>query len=184
MRFAFNERKATQAAAHLLSLHGQRLNYTVLIKLLYLADRTALVERGLPITGDRMVSMPHGTVLSMILDCINAGGMVEDSPWATAISPPDGYDVRLLDDPGSDELSRYEIELLDQINQTYGHLNWWQLRQITHALPEWQDPQGSSSPIAPEEILRAEGKSPQEIERFAQEAAEVWFVDQLRAQAS
>jgi hypothetical protein len=131
-----------------------------------------------------MVSMPHGTVLSMILDCVNAGGMIEGSPWAASISPPDAYDVRLIGDPGTDQLSRYELEVLDRIDRLYGHLNWWQLRQLTHALPEWRDPQGSSIPIAPEEILRLEGKSPEEIERLTHEAEEAWFVDQLRARAS
>jgi uncharacterized phage-associated protein len=184
MRFVFNEKKAAQAAAYLISLHGTRLNYTVLIKLLYLADRKALVECGQPITGDRMVSMPHGAVLSNVLDCVNAGGMIPESPWASTISPPDGYEVGLVSDPGTDQLSRYELDLLAAINEQYGRLSWWQLRQLTHDLPEWRDPQGSSIPIEHEEILRAEGKSPEEIERLTQQAEEVWFIDQLRARAS
>jgi uncharacterized phage-associated protein len=81
-------------------------------------------------------------------------------------------------------LSRFEIELLNQINERYGHLNWWQLRQLTHELPEWRDPQGSSMQIEPAEILRAEGKSPEEIERLTQEAEELWFIDRLRERAS
>lgn len=184
MRFKFNEKKAAQAAAHLIRRHGGRMNYTVLVKLLYLADRTALVECGQPITGDRMVSMPHGTVLSMVLDCINVGGQLPDSAWATAVSPPEGYDVRLVADPGADELSAYETEVIDRIDRAYGRMNWWQLRQLTHGLPEWRDPEGSSLPIAPEEILRAEGKSPEEIERISQDAEELWFIDRLRERAS
>src|SRR5437899_2065419 len=109
MRFAFNEKKATQAAAYLLVRHGNRMNKMVLLKLLYLADRASLVECGQPITGDRMVSMPHGTVLSMVLDRLNAGGLEQGSPWAETISPPEGYDVRLIGSPGTDELSRYEL---------------------------------------------------------------------------
>lgn len=184
MRFMFNERKATQAAAKLISLHGNRLNKMVLLKLLYLADRTSLLECGQPITGDRMVSMPHGTVLSMVLDCMNAGGVMEGSAWSAAISPPTGYDVLLVSDPGDDELSPFEIEVINRINRTYGHMNWWQLRELTHRLPEYHDPDGSSVPIAPEEILRAEGKSPEEIERLSQAAEELWFIDRLRERVS
>mgnify|MGYP001611677482 FL=1 len=185
MRFRFDERKAAQAAAYLLSIHGGRLNYMVLVKLLYLADRTALLECGQPITGDRMVAMPHGTVLSMILDRINAGGPEPGSPWSEIISPPDGYEISLKNaSPGTDELSRYELAVLARTNETYGHLSWWALRQLTHGLPEYRDPQGSSLPIAPEDILRAEGKSAEEIERITHEAEELWFFSTLEREAS
>ena len=42
-----------------------------LVKLLYFVDREALLRRGAPVTGDRMVSMDHGPVLSTTLDLIN-----------------------------------------------------------------------------------------------------------------
>lgn len=57
MEFIFDEHKATQAAAYLLRRGGGRMRYMKLIKLLYLADRTALIETGSPITGDRFVAM-------------------------------------------------------------------------------------------------------------------------------
>ncbi len=81
MRYLFEEKKAAQAAAYLLKLHGEPMKYFVLIKLLYLADRQSLIETGLPITGDKMVSMPHGPVLSQILDLIQAGKQDDSSPW-------------------------------------------------------------------------------------------------------
>src|SRR4051812_9596906 len=52
MRISFNEQKATQAAARLLELRGGRISYLKLIKLLYLADREALLQWGRPITTD------------------------------------------------------------------------------------------------------------------------------------
>jgi hypothetical protein len=57
---AFDERKATEAAAYLLRLRGGRMSYLKLIKLLYLADREALSRWGFSVTNDRHVSMPHG----------------------------------------------------------------------------------------------------------------------------
>jgi uncharacterized phage-associated protein len=44
--------------------------YIKLIKLLYLADREALLRWGRPITTDRHVSMPKGPVVSQIYDLI------------------------------------------------------------------------------------------------------------------
>ena len=86
MRFCFDEEKTAQAAAYLLWKFGRRHNVMALMKLLYLADRKALIERGHPITGDHMVSMPHGPVLSETLELINCGrppGVA--SPWVAAI---------------------------------------------------------------------------------------------------
>lgn len=67
MRLRFNDRKATQAAALLLQLRGGKMSYMKLIKLLYLADREALLQWGRPITTDRYVSMNRDPVLSRIL---------------------------------------------------------------------------------------------------------------------
>jgi len=179
MRFHFNERKAAQAAAYLLKRHGGRLNYMVLIKLLYLADRKTLLEHGQPITGDRMVSMPHGPVLSRIYDRI-AAGMLPTSAWSEYVSDPSDYEVQLVcAEPATDELSRYELRVLDEIDARYGSLGKWVLRDLTHELPEWEDPHGSSRPIDPATIFQAAGHPPEEVERIASEAEELWFLSSL-----
>jgi uncharacterized phage-associated protein len=183
MRFPFNERKAAQAAAYLLKKHGDRLNYMKLIKLLYLADRKALLEYGQPITGSRMVSMPKGPVLSAVLDLINWGRKRnEPSQWLEFISEPIGYDVTIangitLED--LDLLSGDERHILDEIDEEFGLIDKWSLVDLTHRLPEWRDPHGSSLPIDPAEILRAEGRSPQEIYRIAQNAARAMHLRDL-----
>ena len=86
-RIRFNEKKATQAAAHLLRLRGGRMSYMKLIKLLYLADREALLRWGRTISTDRYVSMDRGPVLSRVLDLATDG---EDpgtpSIWASSIT--------------------------------------------------------------------------------------------------
>lgn len=181
IRFSFNERKAAQAAAHLIQQSGGRMNYVVLIKLLYLADREALIETGRPITGDRMVAMPHGPVLSLIYDAINMGKLIAEpsTPWYEYVSEPDGYDVTTGGGDGFDELSRYEIGVLGRVLERYGKLDKWALRDFTHTLPEWSDPHGSSFAIAPEEILRAAGRSEEDIARIAIEAENVRFIRQL-----
>ncbi|MEK7765291.1 MAG: Panacea domain-containing protein [bacterium] len=179
MKLVFNERKAAQAAAYLLKTHGGELNYMALIKLLYLADRDALLKVGYPITGGHLVSLPHGPVLSQVLDLINMPSQVE-TPWFEYISSPERYHVSLkVAEPETDELSEFEMETLRKVHERYGSMDQWQLRDLTHTLPEWDDPHGSSLPIEPERILREGGKPPEWIERVVQDAEEAWFYDNV-----
>ena len=181
MQFPFNKRKAAQAAAYLLARHSGRLSYLLLIKMLYFADRQSLIETGQQITGDQMVSMPHGPVLSEIYDLINWWKADEQPTWFEYISEKDGYDVCLTKkNPERDELSEYEVETLGKIDQIYGHLSRWRVRDISHSLPEWKDPQGSSRPIDPADILRFAGKPEDEIERVAADAEELWLFKTLQ----
>lgn len=180
MRFPFNEEKVAQAAAYLIVRHNGRLNYMVLIKLLYLADRKALIESGMPITGDQPVSMPHGPVLSVVLDLINMGREDGSAVWYDYISEPINYNVALIEqEPSRDELSDYELSILESIDDRFGGLDKWGLRDLTHSLPEWSDPHGSSVPIRFEDILQAANKSPDEIERIASDAQELQFFKAL-----
>jgi uncharacterized phage-associated protein len=169
IRLRFNEAKAAQAAARLLKLRGGRMNYLKLIKLMYLADRQALLRWGRPISTDRYVSMDQGPVLSRVYDLINGAVPPDDSPWRELISAPENYAVHLLTpDLPVGELSRAEERLLEEIFQQYGHKTRWQLRDLCHQLPEWQDPDGSAIPIDYHDILAAE-KTPLEAHAIEQE---------------
>jgi uncharacterized phage-associated protein len=182
IRFLFREKKAAQAAAHLLKLHGNEMYYLQLIKLLYLADRQALIERGMPITGDRLVSMDYGPVVSMIKDLLTMElePQIDGSVWRDYVSEPAGYKVQgLMENPVADELSEYEIAVLDQIDQAFGSWDRFNLSEWTHKLPEWEDPHKSSLPIDPEVILRHAGKSSQEIEAIADDAEQASFIRQV-----
>lgn len=164
MRPRFNERKATQAAARLLELRGGRMSYLKLIKLLYLADREALLRWGRPITTDRCISMDRGPVLSRVLDLV-ADGEDPGAPciWAKHISSPGNFEVQLTSEAGRDELSNAEVDLLDEVFHEHGKKTRWDLVKLTHTLPEWKDPQGSAIPITDRDILKAGGKSDLEI---------------------
>ena len=166
MQFVFDEEKAAQAAAHLIRLHGGRMNYTALLKLLYLADRQALVETGYPITGDRMVSMRLGPVLSGIYDQIKTSrkNAPPGSAWHKWISDPVGYEVTTRDEPPDNRLSRYEIATLEDIHGHFGEMDWRALSKRTHKLPEWENPGLSSRPIEAARILEDAGKTAKEIE--------------------
>ena len=163
MPITYREDKATQAAARLLQLAGGTLNHMKLIKLLYLADRKALLQFGRPITFDWYVSMAHGPVLSFTLDKIN------DSPppdgtsyWHRFISERQDHQVTLLGPSPRDQLSPAEEQVLDAVWREFGTMNQWELRDYSHSLPEWRDPKGSSLPIQISDILLGEGFSEDE----------------------
>jgi uncharacterized phage-associated protein len=143
--------------------------YIKLIKLLYLADRRSLVESGYTITGDNMVSMDHGPVLSRVYDSNKPGRA--DGYWQRHIGAPHDYEVDLLEPSDGMALSDYEHEVLAEVFEKFGHLDTWALVEYMHALPEWEDPSGSSRPIDARVILREAGKSDVEIEHIAEQVA-------------
>jgi uncharacterized phage-associated protein len=164
MRLPFKEAKATQAAAHLLKLRGGRMKYLKLVKLLYLADREALLRWGQPLTTDHYVSMEYGPVVSRTYALIsNEPQPGAPSFWRDHIATVEDWDVQLVHDPSDDELSLAEESLLNEIFEKHGHKNRWRIVDETHKFPEWKDPNGSSIPIEYSEILRAGQKSEAEI---------------------
>src|SRR6266545_5521597 len=183
IRFEFNERKATAAAAVMLRRSGGRMNYMKLIKLLYLAERESLKRYGRPICGDDYYSLPKGPVLSIILNLIKANREEEewdgDDFWLRHVRRTN-HDVELVSDPGSSVLSEAEIEILQEIHEKLKDIDPWRLVDLLHKkLPEWKDPGTSRIKIHPEDILQRVGKSPEEIEEIAQEIAEQNAVDAL-----
>ena len=173
MEFFFDERKAAQAASVLLKLHGGRMPYIKLIKLLYLADRETLIERGTPITGDRFVSMEYGPVLSHVLDLIKEPNPAEDSVWHSYVAR-ERFDAVLSGSPESNHLSEYDEGVLEGIFASHGCLKEWDVVARTHALPEWTDPGRTSIPIEPDDILRYAGYSDEEVEAAVAQAASTY----------
>jgi uncharacterized phage-associated protein len=164
MTLLFNETKATQAAARFLRLRGGSMSYVKLIKLLYLADREALIRWGRPITTDRYASLDIGPVVSRIYDLVRG----EPPPnafriWQKSISSPENYRVRLLDDPGSSELSTSEQAIIDEVFAQHGRQGRWSLVDHTRSLPEWTHPDGGALPIEYHDILKAASKTEAEI---------------------
>ncbi|MCH8153266.1 MAG: SocA family protein [Planctomycetes bacterium] len=161
MVFRLDVAKAIQAAAVLLRLEsGNRMNYMRLLKLLYIADRESLKETARPITGDRVVAMDRGTVLSGVFDLIK-GQHIDARHWDEFIETA-RFDVQLRGDPGNGKLSRYEIAKLQEISRRYESDDEWAMVDITHQFEEWRrnKPQEKSSrPIPLEDILDAVGRS-------------------------
>jgi len=182
MKPLFNEAKATQAAARFLRLRGGTMSCIKLVKLLYLADREALIRWGRPITTDCFVSTDDGPVVSRIYDLIRN----EPSPnsvtiWGKFISAPEVYEVRLLCDPGSSELSPAEGQLIDEVFGQYGHKSRWAIVYYTYGLPEWTNPDGAALPIDYRDILRAADKTEAEIAATEEELESLALAERVLA---
>lgn len=167
MKLHFRQERTTQAAAHLLRRRGGRMSYMKLMKLLYLADRTALLTLGRPITYDRYVAMDHGPVLSQTYNLMVAEAAPNEpiGYWRQWISETEHYEVKLVNsDPPVDELSPAQLTILDDVFAQFGALGRWELVKFAHTLPEWQDPHGSSIPIALRDVLRGGGMDDEDAE--------------------
>lgn len=165
----FDEKKATEMAAYFLrKADGRRMSYLKLLKLLYIADREALRRWGYPLTGDSYFSLDHGPVNSRIMDLIREDPQFLNSACWTNHIQIEQYDVELMQDIPVGRLSQADIELLDEVFREYGHLNKYQLRDLTHDFPEWEDPKGSRLPITYQDILKAVGRL-DEAEEIAEE---------------
>lgn len=160
------------------------MNYMLLIKLLYLADREALRRWGRPITRDRYVAMGDGPVLSRVLDMIRYG--IADGSfgrtWTATISSPSSYEVRLRRRPTAEELSEAEENVLDAIDSEFGQWDVWRVVRWMREpgnIPEWFDPEGAAAPIRVADLLKAVGRSKAEIEQIEAELAAVAEMENL-----
>ncbi|MBI5709757.1 MAG: SocA family protein [Candidatus Eisenbacteria bacterium] len=181
IRFTFDERKATAAAAVFLVEHGGRMPYMKLVKLLYMAERESLRRHGRPVFGDKYFSLPLGPVVSTVLDLIKREADPFDehrNVWSAHVQRQ-GWDVALATQPDLGCLSDAELEMLREIASVFRALDQWQLSDLTHALPEFRDPSGSHLPISPEDILRALSKTDEEVEEVREDAIERKHFDSI-----
>lgn len=176
----FDVRKATQVAAYLLWKRGGRMSYLKLMKMMYIAERQFLLQYGERLTGDKMVSMPRGPVLSETYDCFLEGR----DYWNSWITNPGNYDLALVgsvsvnqNDPLDtfDELSVAEKNVLDSVFDQFGSSNRWELVRLLHDpeyCPEWEDPNGSSYPIHIDSLLMKNGKTKGESDSILEKLRE------------
>lgn len=159
----FNEKKAAQAAAYFLFRAGGALPVLKLTKLLYLAERRSYERFGEPMIGDRLVSMPHGPVLSRTYNLMNGELPSEEGGWESWVADRDEHMLSLrrpeaFRSPEQDllELSEADLDVLTETWNHFGRMSRWQLRDYTHHhCTEWKDPEGSMIPMRPEELFEA-----------------------------
>jgi uncharacterized phage-associated protein len=182
----FNERKVAQMAAFFLGQSQEsRMPHLKLMKLLYLSDREAMRAFGGPISGDRLVSMPHGPVLSQTLNLMD--GDVESQPggWEEWISDKENHELSLrqpLNAVALDELAPAEIDVLKAVWDKFGAMGKWEIRDWTHQhCAEWTDPKGSSFPIQYDALARAVGFDDESAKELAAQIQAEQEIDRIFA---
>ena len=157
---SYNARKAAQAIAYL-AMKTQAASLPVLkaVKLVYLADRESFRRFGFPILEEQHVSMPQGPVNSTTYSHINGEEDLDACGWSDFLQARAGNEVAAaagVSDDALDELSDADIQCLDAVWERFGGMGKWEIRDWTHDrdnVPEWEDPNGRSSPIPLERIL-------------------------------
>jgi uncharacterized phage-associated protein len=152
--------KVAQAAGVLMRAEATTdTNYMRLIKLLYLADRENLRQSGRTMTGDRVVAMKKGPVLSGMLDLIKGQG-VGSEIWQKFFRTVH-YRVEMRENPGLSELSRFEVELLELVSRQHEDCDEWDLVEKPHEFEEWRKhfQEGTSVDIPLESLLMAVGRA-------------------------
>lgn len=168
-----NIEKLIQTSAYILSKYDGVLNYTKLIKILYLADRKSLAETGYSITGDAYVSMKDGPVLSGLYSLIK--NRYSDKPtqyyWNSKFQT-DGYDLhKIVSFVPVGELSDFETKTLDEVDSRFHGSTYSQMIDFVHDsknCPEWKQT-FSSMPLTEEEIMRNIGFSDEDIKAIQEE---------------
>ncbi len=155
----FNAKKAAQVAVFFVNKEGKKMNALKLVKLIYLANREHMRQRGYPIFNDKLVSMKFGPVNSLALDHIN--GFIESEGWKKFMGERQGNNVvahSMFKPDDLLELSKAEIQSMEKVWQEFGQETKWDLSDWTHEkCPEWEDPRGGSVPIPYERVLQCLG---------------------------
>jgi uncharacterized phage-associated protein len=185
VEFRFHSKKAVEASALLLKLHGKPMKYLGLLKMLYISDRIALERMEQSITGDDFVSMKYGTVLSGIYDLIKNKEVDDTLPlWQKfiAIDKKDKKSLVLCANFEIEELCEEEEEIIKEVYQKFGHIDPFLIAEWTHSFPEWQNPKIFNKnviPISIDDILKNLGKTDEEIELIRQEAKREAYLDEV-----
>lgn len=147
-----DERRTTQAAAYFLAARGGHLQeYIILAKLMYLADREALLRLGHTITKGHHFSLKDGPIVSEVNDLLRCGdysGKYEsEGYWDQHITCSHEDGVRLQADPGHDILSKAELGVLKEVQEEHGGKDAETIKRDSHDVPEYTQPREANGRI-------------------------------------
>ena len=177
MNFPVNTRKATAAIARLIEKSGADVDYLRIVKLIYLADRTSILRRGIPIVGGHYYSMRKGPTISEVMDFVKQ----RNAPsWKETISVLKGHALNLIGKPNYNSLTAPELEILDEVVAEHFTMSTEDLVHWCHSnCPEYDKVNfWKRNPIDVENILRKSGKSEAQIQKISNRAKEL---DELKS---
>lgn len=164
MEFLFDIRKSVAAAGYLCKKGGGEIEMREMLKMLYVADKTALLTWERPITGDKFFSLPQGPVVSRIYDLVRYRVSGSDmDKWKAVFAPRHGNAIRFragaeVDlNPLSEREEKALDEAFDMIRAMIQKEGAGFIDALHKILPEWTNPNGSSILIEPDQLLRIAG---------------------------
>ena len=183
--FTLDHRKAIEASALLLRLSSHKeMDRKRLLALLYLSDRESLQKTGRPIIGGRISALKHGPIHSEVYDLIKGAGQ-RQVEWSKSFENDD-YRIKLRDDGDAivSSLSRFEVDLLNDVSQRHSGFGTWELAELTHT-PEYDKnyKEGTSTTIPFDDMIEAVGCGSQR-ESIIQDASDKDFFDVFFQEAS
>jgi uncharacterized phage-associated protein len=154
----FRSEKAAQACAFFASKNGGHIEKMALAKLLYIAERESIKQRGRPLLYDEYYSIKHGPVCSSALNGIN--GNIDQGVWSKYIRLEGASDVVVQPNApdGLEEMSNSDLRLLEKVFADFGTKTARQLRAWTHSkenCPEYTEVESGRIPISLEDVVRA-----------------------------
>ncbi|MCL2823990.1 MAG: Panacea domain-containing protein [Polyangiaceae bacterium] len=168
----FNPDKATDAVALLVKLAGGRLNKVAAVKLLYFAEREAIMEEGHTITHASFYSFPHGPAAGEVLDLVDR--RTHHERWSSFLHNANS-NIELARKTSLETLCRFDVDVVrkqwDAHRDALDPVRYpTSLVAFSRTLPEWQEP-GSRLriPIRRRDLLVISGRSIAEIELIEQE---------------
>lgn len=166
--------KLIQVVGYMLKKNNGKMNYTKLIKLLYLADRQSIDETDVSITGDTYYSMDDGPVLSTLYDLIKGNAKKEyQQIWDTYFSTVrknEGFLLAKIIDISDDKIPLYAFDILDSVGTKFKDFRFGQMINYVHNnCPEWKPPNGSSIKIEKATILEKLGRTQEQIDDILEE---------------
>ena len=174
----YNENRAVQAAAIFAKLEGGTIDKYKLAKLMYYLERETIVRTGQPLFHDALFSAPYVPVASGVNHGIDAivppkisnrdFEKGEHPAWENNFTRKGETSLLRTADPGSEELSESDINLINEIQQKFKNWDFNELKNFFHDLPEYVETD-AKIPIHFTEILRAEGASEEEIKELKAE---------------
>jgi len=177
MNTGYNDKKAVQAAAIFIKLEGGTIDKYKLCKLMYYLERQTLLTTGQPLFHSELFSIPHGPVASEVNDGINTVSPSKNfrpllidqySRWVEFFQKAPKHLLRSIADPGDDELSEADIDLIMEISAKFSNYNHHQLKSFFDSLPE-HTKTDSRIQIPFEKILKVEGFPEDEIRELQEE---------------
>ena len=157
----FRSEKAAQFSALLIQREGGRISKLKLAKLLYLAERESVAERGLPIFYDEFYSLEHGPIGTHTLDAINKDSR-DNQLWAHYITVESKKEISAAGRKTAeemDQLSKSDLAILENIWKKFGWMTPTQVRNWTHEnCGEYVEvPKGTNLPITYESLYKELG---------------------------